>query len=242
MIALIPARGGSKSIPRKNLADLCGHPLIAYPITRALQCKEITNVYVSTDNDQIGEIALKYGATPIFRPPELATDTCDDVGWLRHAINTLQPYKVVNGSIMHLRATTPMIKPTALRLAINAWETVKDQCTSLVSVHATPESVFKYYTISNGMLQPINDEYSQQVKQNVPKTFKPNGYVEILKVDWFMNHNTARGDKIFPFETPITEEVDGPEELEYIRHLMSKPENKVYHIDKPVPEYECFRI
>lgn len=230
MKAIIPARGGSKSIPRKNLADLCGHPLIAYPIVRAKECAEIERVYVSTDDSEIGKTAQYYGATVVYRPSDLAGDNCDDVGWLRHFVQTLQPYREVGDSIMHLRATTPMIKSTALRLAINAWEPVRDHCTSLVSVHATPESVFKYYMISKGILEPINAVYSQQVKQNVPKTYKPNGYVEIVKPDWFMNHDNVRGQQIFPFETPITEEVDGPEELEYIRYLMNKPENECYRI------------
>jgi len=229
MIAVIPARGGSKSIPRKNLADLHGHPLLAYPIVRAKECESITEVYVSTDDKNIAKVAHKYGAVVIYRPAALATDSCDDVGWLRHAA-TLLDIHLGDVPVMHLRATTPMIKPSGLRFSINKWESIKDKYTSLVSVHATPESVLKYYTISDETLQPINNNYSNQVKQNVPKTYKPNGYVEIIKTSWFMNNDTARGSIIFPFETPITEEVDGPEELDYIRYLMDKPGN------------ECFRI
>jgi CMP-N,N'-diacetyllegionaminic acid synthase len=230
MIAIIPARGGSKSIPKKNLADLCGHPLIAYPIVRAKECNKITGVFVSTDDKKIADVAHQYGATVIYRPKELSTDSCSDVGWLRHAA-TLMDIHRSDESIIHLRATTPMIKPSGLGLAINKWKSVKDKYTSLVSVHTTPESVFKYYTISNGILHPINSDYVNQAKQNVPKTYKPNGYIEIVKVNWFMNNDTARGNTIFPFETPITEEVDGPEELDYIRYLMGKPENECYKIN-----------
>ena len=79
MNALILARGGSKGVPRKNIKDLCGKPLIYYPIEVAKKSKQISEIYVSTDDEEIANIATYYGAQVIIRPPELANDNSLDV-------------------------------------------------------------------------------------------------------------------------------------------------------------------
>ena len=94
---IIPARGGSKGVPKKNIKLLNNLPLIAYPIKAALKCKYVSNIYVSTDNDEIATIANSYGASIITRPNELATDSALDIDVMRHAVEFLQD----TSSIVH---------------------------------------------------------------------------------------------------------------------------------------------
>ena len=94
ILALIPARGGSKGVPRKNIKELCGKPLIAYAIETALGSSFIDRVVVSTDDQEIAEVARRYGAeVPFQRPPELATDASPELLTWQHAIRTLNEEK-----------------------------------------------------------------------------------------------------------------------------------------------------
>ena len=86
VIAIIPARGGSKSVPRKNLQDLGGRPLISYSIDAAFRCESIHQVYVSTDDLEIAQVSKSYGAKVLNRPQSMATDTSRDDELLKHAI------------------------------------------------------------------------------------------------------------------------------------------------------------
>ena len=107
---IIPARGGSKGVPGKNIKKINGIPLLAYPIMAAKNSKYISDIYVSTDDTDIKNVALEYGSKVIDRPKEFAQDDSLDIDVMRHAVNHLQDL----GDIVHLRATTPMIKGKVL--------------------------------------------------------------------------------------------------------------------------------
>ena len=94
VLAIIPARGGSKGIPRKNIRSFAGHPLIAYSIAAAKQSQTVTRVIVSTDDEEIAAVARQYGAeTPFLRPAELAEDTTLDLPVFQHALNWLAEHE-----------------------------------------------------------------------------------------------------------------------------------------------------
>ena len=114
MKVIIPARGGSKGVPGKNIKKLNGVPLLAYPIISAHMTKGITEVFVSTDDEEIKEVALNHDAQVIDRPSEFAQDHSLDIDVMRHAVAYLDDY----GDIIQLRATTPMVKPHVLDDAI----------------------------------------------------------------------------------------------------------------------------
>ena len=110
ILALIPARGGSKGIPRKNIRDFAGYPLIAWSIAAALQAKSISRVIVSTDDREIAEVARQYGAeTPFMRPQELAQDRTTDFPVFVHALKWLEDIEAYSPKIVvQLRPTSPI--------------------------------------------------------------------------------------------------------------------------------------
>ena len=106
IVAIIPARGGSKGIPRKNIRDLCGKPLVAYSIEVALKAKKIDRVIVSTDDEEIAEISRSFGAeVPFLRPPELAVDSTTTIDVLVHLVETLK--SLDNLKFTHLTLLQP---------------------------------------------------------------------------------------------------------------------------------------
>lgn len=117
-IAIIPARGGSKRIPRKNIRDFCGKPLIAYSIVAARECALFEHVIVSTDDAQIREIANEYGAeTPFVRPAELADDHATTVPVIKQAVAWVQEHLGKVNHVCCIYATAPFIQASALRQA-----------------------------------------------------------------------------------------------------------------------------
>ncbi len=110
VLAIIPARGGSKGIPRKNIRNFAGYPLIAYSIAAGLQAKYITRVIVSTDDEEIAAVARQYGAeTPFLRPVEIAQDNSTDLPLFEHALQWLNSNEGYHPEIVvQLRPTSPL--------------------------------------------------------------------------------------------------------------------------------------
>ncbi|HOV07468.1 MAG TPA: acylneuraminate cytidylyltransferase family protein, partial [Anaerolineaceae bacterium] len=110
VLAIIPARGGSKGIPRKNINLFAGYPLISYSITAALQSNSVTRVIVSTDDEEIAAIARQWGAeTPFLRPAELAQDNTTDLPVFQHALRWLKENENYTPDlVIHLRPTSPI--------------------------------------------------------------------------------------------------------------------------------------
>ena len=124
---VIPARGGSKGVPGKNIKKINNIPLIGYPILAAQKAKLISDIYVSTDDNAIAAVAKEYGAKVIIRPDDLAKDDSLDIDVMRHAVNYLDDIN----DIVHLRATTPMIESNLLDQAIEFFYN-NIQCTSSI--------------------------------------------------------------------------------------------------------------
>lgn len=219
MIALILARGGSKGVPKKNVKELNGIPLIFYPIDAANKSNLISSVFVSTDDEEISEISKKYGATVIDRPPNISGDKSLDIDAFIHFCSKLSHTE----PIVHLRATTPILDPKVIDEAINQFETNKNYITSLRSGHKTSESAFKYFVKGEKYWEPIIKGTSVDgPRQGYPETYIPNGYVDIVRPDVFMNEKSLHGDKIFPFITDFAPEIDTIDDFYYIEYLMNK--------------------
>jgi len=217
--AIIPARGGSKGVPRKNIRLINGTPLIAYPILAAKKCQHISEVYVSTEDKEIARIAKEYGAIIIKRPMEFATDTALDVEVMRHAVEYLSD----DGDIVHLRATTPMITSSKVDEAIEYFFSNPD-CTGLRSAHESPETAYKSFKKSGDYWKGLFDnefagDYYNLPRQSLPKTYQANGYVDILKPQTFMNSDKLHGDKMLAFITDFTHEIDTLHDLKIIEAI-----------------------
>lgn len=219
MIALILARGGSKGIPKKNIKQLMGKPLIEYVITSAKESKKITDIYVSSDDEEIIEVSKNLGCKIIIRPYELSTDTSLDIDSFRHfckELNHTEP-------IIHLRATTPLVNPLVIDNAIEVFLKNRNKITSLRSAHETSESVYKYYKQDGFYWYPIVDGMDTNLpRQSYPKTYSPNGYVDIVTPDVFMNSDNFYGDKIYSFVTNKTYEIDTIDDFNYIEYILTK--------------------
>lgn len=222
MITLILARGGSKGIPKKNLKLLADKPLIWYVINAAKKSKKITQIFVSTDDDKIAEYVSSLDIEVIERPKEFAQDNSLDVDSFRHFCTKLN----VRTPIVHLRATSPTIQSNILDDAIDIFFENEAKITSLRSAHETSESVFKYYVNEDEYWKPIvKDIDTNNPRQSYIKTYCPNGYIDIVKPDIFMNQESFYGNKIFAYKTEKIHEIDNHSDFHYVEYLIK---NKIY--------------
>ena len=228
-IAYIPVRGGSKGVPKKNIRPLGGYPLIAYTIAVAKLSKHIERILVSTDSEEIAEIALQYGAeVPFIRPSEFAQDHSPDRGHTLHAMNW---FKENEGSVpeywVHLRATTPLRNPHVVDEAIQKIQNDPDS-TSLRSGHPAPESPCKWFQRDNhgyfigNCPEDKRPEYYNLPRQLFPDVYIPDGYVDILRSSFVLNSGSLNGNKMLGFVSPHCYEVDTLEELEMIEYQLRK--------------------
>tara|TARA_R110001583_G_scaffold22385_3_gene84076 strand:- start:2943 stop:3620 length:678 start_codon:yes stop_codon:yes gene_type:complete len=218
---IILARGGSKGVPGKNIKKVNGIPLLAYPIIAAKTANHISDIYVSTDDVKIKQVALEYGAKIIDRPKELAQDDTSDIDAMKHAVGYLGD----DDDIVHLRATTPMIKGEVLDKAIEYFQ--DNECTGLRSAHESSETAYKSFKKNDkywgGLFNDeLQGEYYNLPRQQLPKTYQPNGYVDIVKPTQFMNNDSFHGDKMIAFITDFAYEVDTPTDFKILEVVYGK--------------------
>jgi CMP-N-acetylneuraminic acid synthetase len=234
IMALIPARGGSKGIPGKNIKVLGGYPLIAYSICAAKLTKDIERVVVSTDSEEIANVARKFGAeVPFMRPAELSHDDSTDLELFQHAIKWLNRDGSLPSIMVHLRPTTPLRDAAEIQRAIRLIQTLPE-ATSLRSVHELSEPPHKMFQLdSNGYLRGFfpddpRPEYYNLPRQIFPKAYHPNGYVDIIKTQYVMENGALHGPNMLGFLTPVSVEVDRPQDLEYLEYQLTKTGNPVH--------------
>ncbi|MCH9711757.1 MAG: acylneuraminate cytidylyltransferase family protein [Proteobacteria bacterium] len=224
IVAIIPARSGSKSLVDKNIKVLSGHPLIAYSIAAAKLSKKIDRVIVSTNSKEYVDIARQYGAeVPFIRPDEFSTDTATDKDFLVHAMNYLEENEGSTPEYwVHLRPTTPLRDVKVVDNAID--EIIQDKsATSLRSGHKAPESPLKWFVKDNCYFKGlVSGEDYNLPKEAFKQVYIPDGVVDIVKSSFVMNNNEIHGDKMIGFESPVCTEVDSVEEFEYIQYQIDK--------------------
>lgn len=229
IIAIIPARSGSKSIIDKNIKLLSGHPLIAYSIAVAKLSKKINRVIVSTDSQKYADIAKQYGAeVPFIRPEKDATDASTDKDFLIHAMkwfqnndNNFPEYWV------HLRPTTPLRSSTIIDEAISVIIENKNS-TSLRSAYKAPESPLKWFIKKENYFKGlVSGEGYNLPKQAFEQVYVPDGFVDIIKASFILNNEEIHGSKMIGFESPICTEVDSIEEFDYIQYQLDKNGSKL---------------
>lgn len=229
VVAIIPARSGSKSIKDKNLAQLGRYPLIAYSIVAARMSKRIDRVLLSTDSEEYAGLGRHYGAeVPFIRPAELSTDQSTDREFMVHAMEWVREHE---GHLpefwVHLRPTTPLRDPAHLDEAVAMLES-RPETTALRSVHPSPESPFKWFRRNDqGYLTSLTTDDTSLDRFNLPRqcyptVFIPDGYVDIVRSSFVLNSQLFHGDRVLGYESPQSIEVDSTEELERLSFQLSK--------------------
>ncbi len=212
ILALIPARGGSKGIKDKNIIDLCGKPLIAYSIECGLQSKYIDSVVVTTDSEKIAEVSRQYGArVPFLRPAEYAQDTSTTLVAVLHAIRTLEEMGERYDALVLLQPTQPLRTSEDVDKAIEAYFANGEEST--VSVSVVFDHPILVRTIGqDGRLQNMLNRSSTCRRQDMPTYYRVNGCIYINKVT-ALNAETSFNDNPIPY-------VMGPEHAVDIDELV----------------------
>ena len=206
ILAIIPARGGSKGLPGKNIKNIGGHPLISYSILAAQKVSLINRIIVSTDDPKIAEISLKYGAeVPIMRPMEFASDFSTDFDVFYHMLSWLkenQNYKP--DFVVQLRPTSPVRQVSHILDAIN--KLIITSYDSLRIVTEAPITPYKMWAIENDnspMLPIINQtaiiEPFNQPRQMLPIKYWQIGYLDVIRTETILNKRSISGSEIIPF-------------------------------------------
>ena len=228
VVAVIPARAGSKGVIDKNIKSLAGHPLLTYSIAAARLANRIDRIIVSTDSEKYANIAREYGAeVPFLRPDEISGDNSTDYDFVRHLLDWMKKNEEYKPKyLVHLRPTTPLREPRYIEAAI---EQIKqdDSATALRSVHEMSESAYKAFEIERDYLKSIGSgssdlEASNAPRQKFKKTYQPNGYVDIIKTTYVIENHKLHGDHVIAYITPNVTEVDTIEDFEYLEYQVSR--------------------
>lgn len=213
IIALIPARGGSKRVPGKNIRPLGAHPLIAYTIAAARASGVFEAVFVSTDDERIAAIARYYGAeAPFLRPVEYAGDCSPDIEWVHHTLTRLGAVGRSYDCFSILRPTSPFRQPETIRRcwaqflatpgidSIRAVEKVKQHPGKMWVIHGDRMAPL--------LLHPSGSAWHSQQYQALPEVYVQNASLEIAWCRVALEGGTIAGTVIAPFLTRGTEGVD----------------------------------
>jgi CMP-N-acetylneuraminic acid synthetase len=214
IIAIIPARGGSKGIPRKNIKKLGSKPLIAYTIEEALKSKCLDHVFVSTEDPEIANISKEYGAQVIDRPASLAKDTSKTVDAVLHAIEYLEREGIHPHTVVLLQPTSPLRDVEDIDAAVNLF--LDNECDSVISVCEPDHSPFWCFTISGKYLKPILDKkFDDTRRQDLPRVVTPNGAIYISSPETIRRYKGFYGDRIIPYCMPPERSIDIDKPLDF---------------------------
>jgi CMP-N-acetylneuraminic acid synthetase len=209
VLAVIPARGGSKGIPNKNLSMLCGRPLLAYTADAALRSRRVTRAIVSTDSDAIADAARRLGLdVPFMRPSELATDAAAMLPVVQHALRTMRDTGFRPDAVALLQPTSPLRQSEHIDAAIALLEqSGADSVVSVVEVphHFNPRSVM---ALEGDRLRPFLDGPSATRRQDKPRVFARNGPAVLVTRASTIDRGSLYGEDCRPFVMGAEESID----------------------------------
>jgi CMP-N,N'-diacetyllegionaminic acid synthase len=229
IVAIVPARGGSKAVPDKNIRDLGGFPLIAYSIAAGLLSRHVQRVIVSTDSERIAEIGRAFGAeVPFLRPAEISRDASVDAEFFRHYLE-FEATSDGGGPefLVHLRPTTPLRNVQSIDEAISM-VTTTPRATSLRSVFASSFNPHKAFELEDGVLKGYfaddpRGEYWNLPRQAFPQTFVSNGYVDVVRKST-IDGGTLHGDHMLGYVTDLVPDIDVLEDYEVAEGYLTRSE------------------
>ena len=201
ILAIIPARGGSKGLLGKNIKPLLGKPLVAWTIERAKNSKYIDKVIVSTDDKEIAEISRKYGAeVPFLRPKELARDDSPTIDVIMHAIDWFEKRGEYFDIVVLLEPTSPLRKEDDLDNAIELFIKNIDKADSLISIGEVHlENPHNMKKIEDGYVKPFIKDKNFYQRQQLPKVYFPYGVVYLSETDTLKKYKTFYQERTIPY-------------------------------------------
>jgi CMP-N,N'-diacetyllegionaminic acid synthase len=208
IVAIIPARGGSKGLPGKNIYPLNGKPLIAYSIEASLNSKYITKTVVSSEDNEILGISEKYGSELIKRPKEFATDSASSDVVIKDCLEQLEKQGAEFDILILLQPTSPLRNSTDIDSAFE--EFYKKDATALISVYEPEHTPFKSFKLNkDGFLEGLVDNNSPFMRrQDLPRAFMPNGAIYIIYVDEYKKSGSLFTNRTLPFVMSLDKSAD----------------------------------
>lgn len=200
-MAIIPARGGSKGLPGKNIRPLCGKPLIGWTIEAAKKSNYLDDIFVSTDSQEIADVAEQFGVNvPELRPDELASDTATSASVVLYTVDYYRKRGKEFDYILLLEPTSPLRKnddiDNAIKLACD--HPHKAGVVSLGEVHMEHPSIVKKLT-TDGIIEPFCDDRHLTQRQQFEKSYFPYGVTYLVKTDYFAEHQLFYGKDSLPY-------------------------------------------
>ena len=226
ILAIIPARSGSKSVPHKNIRQICGKPMMAYSIEHALKSKYINRIIVSTDSEEYAKIAVKYGAeTPFIRPEEYATDTALDIDVFRHALEFLKMNEgYIPEIVVQLRPTYPIRKITDIDNMIEMC--MRDDVDSVRSMSVATEIPYKMWLEKEtGRVEPLVKDIPEcynMPRQQLPKVYYQNACIDVFKPRNIFDMNSMSGKVILGYKMEENFDIDTEEEFIKAKDYLEK--------------------
>ncbi len=197
-IAIIPARGGSKRIPRKNIKEFCGKPILAYSIEAALKTKLFDEVMVSTDDAEIAEIAKKYGATvPFLRSDETSNDFAILKDVLNEVLSEYQKIGKAFDEVCCILPTAPLIESNDILQSHDIL--IKESCVSVIPVVKYSYTIFRSLKIENGKLVMNWPENYSKRSQDLPEAYHDAGLFYWYNKKYFEEENPGFGENACPY-------------------------------------------
>ncbi|MEK7829877.1 MAG: acylneuraminate cytidylyltransferase family protein [Acidobacteriota bacterium] len=203
ILGLIPARGGSKGVPRKNIRLLAGKPLLAYTAEAALASSRLTRVILSTDDEEIAEVGRGCGLeVPFLRPAELAEDTTPTLPVVQHAVRFLEAQGERFDAICLLQPTNPLRQTSDIDGCIDLLESAEANTVfTMLAVPAEHNPHWVYFRNADGSLQLSTGEAMPiPRRQNLPPAFHREGSVYVTRRDVVMIENSLYGARVIGFE------------------------------------------
>lgn len=215
-VAIILARGGSKGIPRKNLKDLCGRPLVAWSVLQACSARRIDSVWVSSDDQEILAVAEENGAHAILRPLTIANDTAtSESAWL-HALDVIEAKGIVVNNIVGMQPTSPIREPADLDRGIEKF--IHDELDSLLSV-CEVEDFFVWRVDEHDRPAGVNhDPENRKRRQNIEVRYLENGSFYVFRPRILRACNNRLGGKVgmYVMDKHKMFQIDNPGDLSLV--------------------------
>ncbi|SRR5579884_2142164 len=226
VLGVIPARGGSKGIPKKNIRLLHGRPLLSYTAEAALSARLLTRVILSTDDEEIAEVGRRCGLeVPFLRPPELATDGAPTLPVVQHAVRALAQDGGRFDAVCLLQPTNPLRSPGQIDGCIELL--VDSGADSVITVLPVPPEYnphWVYFAESDGTLRlSTGEEAPISRRQDLPPAFHREGSVYVTRTDVIINGNSLYGRRIvgYPADSNSSVNIDAPEDWERAEELLA---------------------